>query len=52
MVWIIERKEEARDSNVRQLGDEGKEGTHRGTIKVKTNSIAPIPCDSLRGKAQ
>jgi len=52
VVWIVEREKKARDGNERQLRDEGKEGTSRGTIKAKANSIAPIPCDSLRSKAQ
>ena len=52
MVWIVERKEKVRNGDVRQRRDEGKEGTSRGTIKAKANSIAPIPCDSLRSKAQ
>jgi len=52
MIWVVEWEEEARNGDVRQLRDEGKEGTSRGTIKAKRDSIAPIPCDSLRSKAQ
>jgi len=37
VVWIVEWKKKARDGDVRQLEDEGKEGTSRGTIKAKAN---------------
>jgi len=52
MVWIVKRKEKVRDGNVRWFGDEGKEGTRRGIIKVKPDSITPIPHDSLCSKVQ
>jgi len=43
MIWFVEGKKKARDGNEGQLGDEGKEGTSRGTIKAKANSISPYP---------